>query len=389
MKGIRTTILTAACLVGFALIFAPAPAAADEVIYNDLIVDGSACVGWDCVNGENFGFDTLRLKENNLRVHFWDTSNTSSFPTTDWRIVINSTQNGGGSYFAVEDASAARTPFTLEATAPTHSLYVDDGGRVGLGTSTPSVELHIVDGDTPTVRLNQDGTSGFAAHTWDVAGNETNFFIRDVTDGSKLPFRIRPNSPTSSIDIFSDKILIGKDGQKVQVGDDGDYVGIGTDDPQQVLHVKQATSGNVALRIENDDADWDLRSNSAGDFAITAAGSGVNEFALEEGTGDMTITGTLTVRSGAGNETTYPDYVFEPGYALMPLAELAAFVEREKHLPNVFSLDDIRARKGINMTELQLQLLEKVEELALYTIEQQAVIETLTQRIAELEANGQ
>ncbi len=40
---------------------------ADQVILDDLIVDGSACIGFDCVNGESFGFDTLRLKENNLR----------------------------------------------------------------------------------------------------------------------------------------------------------------------------------------------------------------------------------------------------------------------------------------------------------------------------------
>jgi hypothetical protein len=34
----------------------------DQVFIDDLIVDGSACIGQDCVNGENFGFDTLRLK---------------------------------------------------------------------------------------------------------------------------------------------------------------------------------------------------------------------------------------------------------------------------------------------------------------------------------------
>ena len=34
---------------------------ADNVILDDLIVDGSACIGFDCVNGESFGFDTLRF----------------------------------------------------------------------------------------------------------------------------------------------------------------------------------------------------------------------------------------------------------------------------------------------------------------------------------------
>ena len=58
-----------------------ASALADQVILDDLIVDGSACIGFDCVNGESFGFDTLRLKENNLRIKFQDTSSSASFPS--------------------------------------------------------------------------------------------------------------------------------------------------------------------------------------------------------------------------------------------------------------------------------------------------------------------
>jgi hypothetical protein len=55
--------------------------------------------------------------------------------------------------------------------------------------------------DTPGVRLTQTPTAGYPEQTWDVAGNETNFFIRDATGGNLLPFRIRPGAPTSSIDI--------------------------------------------------------------------------------------------------------------------------------------------------------------------------------------------
>jgi hypothetical protein len=54
--------------------------------------------------------------------------------------------------------------------------------------------------NTPGVRFAQSG-GPFGTQTWDVAGNEANFFIRDTTNGSTLPFRIRPGAPTSSIDI--------------------------------------------------------------------------------------------------------------------------------------------------------------------------------------------
>jgi hypothetical protein len=59
-------------------------------------------------------------------------------------------------------------------------------------------------GDTPAIRIEQNSNSGFTAQTWDVAGNEANFFVRDITSGSRLPFRIRPGAPTSSIDIQAD-----------------------------------------------------------------------------------------------------------------------------------------------------------------------------------------
>jgi len=183
----------------------------DQVILDDLIVDGSICAGMDCVNGESFGFDTVRLKENNLRIRFVDTSSTSSFPTNDWQLTANDSSNGGANKFSIDDIDGGRTPFTIEAGAPSNSLYVDDGGRVGFGTSTPVVNLHAVSGNTPTLRLEQDGSNGFTPQTWDVAGNEAGFFVRDATNGSKLPFRIIPGAPSSSIHVGSNgNVGLGK-----------------------------------------------------------------------------------------------------------------------------------------------------------------------------------
>ena len=118
----------------------------DQVFFDDLIVNGSICAGLDCVNGESFGFDTLRLKENNLRIRAQDTSNSASFPTRDWQITFNDSSNGGKNKFSIDDIDGARTPFTIEAGAPSNSLFVEDGGRIGFGTATPTVDLHVVFG---------------------------------------------------------------------------------------------------------------------------------------------------------------------------------------------------------------------------------------------------
>ncbi len=205
----------------------------DQVFADDLIVQGSACVGLDCVNGESFGFDTIRLKENNTRIKFDDTSTSAGFPATDWQLTANDSASGGLNKFSIEDITAARVPFTIEGNAPTNSLYVDDGGRLGLGTATPVLDVHILSNNTPALRLEQDGTGGFTPQTWDIAGNEANFFVRDVTGGSRLPFRIRPGAPTSSIDISS-----------------SGSVGIGTASPGFPVHLVTNSSTNAAIVAE-------------------------------------------------------------------------------------------------------------------------------------------
>jgi hypothetical protein len=179
-------------------------AIADQVIPDDLIVQGSLCVGLDCVNNENFGFDTIILKENNTRILFNDTSVQAGFPANDWRLIANDSASGGSSLFAIEDATAARRLLTLTAGAAANSIFVDSTGRVGFRTSTPVLDLHVSTSNTPAHRLEQTNAGGFTAQTWDIAGNEANFFVRDVTSGSRLPFRIRPGAPTSSIDISAD-----------------------------------------------------------------------------------------------------------------------------------------------------------------------------------------
>lgn len=229
----------------------------DQVISDDLIVQGSMCIGVDCVNGEGFGFDTQRFKENNLRIHFDDTSNSASFPKNDWRISINDSSNGGASYFAIDDATAGTRPMTIRDGAGNNALYISNrGGNVGLGTATPVVELQVTDGDTPTMRLEQNGTFGWAPQTWDMGANESNFFIRDVTNGSSLSFRIRPRAPQNSI----------------YVDAEGD-IGLGTDDPGD--NGLQVEEGNVYIKN--------------GNLGINAEPSAL---AALQVVGDMNVTGT-------------------------------------------------------------------------------------------------
>jgi len=87
-------------------------------------------------------------------------------------------------------------------------------------------------------------------------------------------------------------------------------------------------------------------------------------------------------------ETNWPDYVFANNYQLSSLQELEAFIQKNSHLPNVPSAKEVN-EKGINVVEMDATLLRKIEELTLYTIQQNKQIEALQKRLKQLEQQMQ
>ena len=76
-----------------------------------------------------------------------------------------------------------------------------------------------------------------------------------------------------------------------------------------------------------------------------------------------------------------PDYVFEPDYNLWSLEEIEQYIHFYKHLPGIPSQYEIKQQGGANMGELNMKLLQKIEELTLYTIRQQKEIEALKSKL--------
>lgn len=79
------------------------------------------------------------------------------------------------------------------------------------------------------------------------------------------------------------------------------------------------------------------------------------------------------------------DGVFKDNYKLMPLADLQKFIKTNLHLPEVPTEAEV-LKQGYDLAEMQGILLKKIEELTLYTIKQQELIEQLQQKVNELEA---
>ncbi len=75
--------------------------------------------------------------------------------------------------------------------------------------------------------------------------------------------------------------------------------------------------------------------------------------------------------------STWPDFVFDKNYKMISIKDLEAYLNKNKHLPNIPSSSDVEKNGGVSIGEMQTKLLQKIEELSLYIIEQNKRIEIL------------
>ncbi|HEV8433890.1 MAG TPA: tail fiber domain-containing protein, partial [Thermoanaerobaculia bacterium] len=172
------------------------PHATPMTFFSDFVsAAGGVCGGSDCTSTESMGTATIKLKANNVRLKFEDTSTLSGFPGTDWQLSANDTFSGGANKFFVEDLTAATVPFTIEGGTPNNTLWVDSTARVGINTSTPARDLTVDDPVSSIIRMEQSA-SPFQA--WDVVANNNNFIVRDVSHETD-PFIVRTSAPYYSL----------------------------------------------------------------------------------------------------------------------------------------------------------------------------------------------
>jgi hypothetical protein len=92
--------------------------------------------------------------------------------------------------------------------------------------------------------------------------------------------------------------------------------------------------------------------------------------------GGIHVNGTIKTKEVNVTATGWADYVFTLGYQLMPLSEVEAYIAKNGHLPNVPTEAEVM-EKGVNLLEMNVKLLEKVEELTLHLIRQEKLIQEL------------
>lgn len=142
----------------------------------------------------------------------------------------------------------------------------------------------------------------------------------------------------------------------------------------------------VGLLLMTFDWDWIVGNTitpTPGILAIKAASNGNVGIGTPNPTEKLAVNGTIRAKEIKVKASPWPDYVFNDDHQLMPLDSLASFVKENKHLPNIAPAKSVE-ENGVALGELNRQLLQKIEEMTLYLIQQNKGMKTLIQEIESL-----
>lgn len=211
-------------------------------------------------------------------------------------------------------------------TNSTTQMTIDGSGKVGIGTNTPGAKLDILTDHTSQIPIR-------------ITHNNYNDWVlqKRRTDNTQL-FGIKEENSDGSMGFATA-------GVTRMVIDRLGHVGIGTPTPQTALHVN----------------------------------------------GDLRVDGTIFHRGILKSQEinvevpngTWKDYVFAPSYRLKSLREVEQFIQSNGHLPEIPSAKEVE-QNGISVGDMQAKLLQKVEELTLYVIEQDKMIKAQAKEIEAL-----
>jgi hypothetical protein len=327
-------------------------------------------------------------------------------------------ENGANLGFLMLEGADGSIHLTTGTTGFGDDLVIMPSGFVGIGTDNPDCGLEVAGAGIWNSSIGiRDTTSG---QDWRMAVQGTDFHITKVAGSTFTPVKISATGTSNTLVIDDSKVGIGKlapsatlDVKGANTNDTSDalvvYNSAGTD----LFHIEnsgQVGVGNSSpmarLMVTGDGVDPALRVQNGGStrFSVNAnGGATIGTFDLtgspanglfvsggvRVGAPDlpagykMSVDGKIICEEVLVQDSgSWPDYVFADDYNLRPLSEVEAHIRSDRRLPGIPDAGTV-AVEGISVGQMQKQMMEKIEELTLYIIEQDKRIAELESRMGE------
>jgi len=256
-------------------------------------------------------------------------------------------------------------------------------GKVGIGTNAPILGLSIETGASAAIAPLSSAPSGSA---WIGASGSGG----GITMGQYASYYGYIQSRNKATNIIPYPLALNPL---------GGFVGIGTASPGTLLHLKNSDPTLITLQRENSTANVNIAYKNDnnliyagldvnGGFTIgtepnliassvfTARSNGNIGIGTTAPTEKLSVKGKIRAQEIKVELTGWADYVFAKDYKLPTLEETENHIKKNGHLPNIPSAAEV-AKNGVELGEMNKKLLQKIEELTLYIIDQQKRIEKL------------
>ncbi|MCX6181849.1 MAG: hypothetical protein NT150_07975 [Bacteroidetes bacterium] len=276
----------------------------------------------------------------------------------------------------------------------------DGDGNFGLGTAIPTAKLHV----NGSLRFQGNGAgSNYVLTSVDGDGNAMWKAPDWIRSGSNISYSggnvgIGTNDPETALQIIAPKseITLKSTGEVFNVGQwsttTAYYAGLNIKGfyNYHIGTTFHANSYGHFFEIANTSipgaASIKMADSRVIIGGVTFKGNGGIDVSTRSGYSVFrvnTTDSTVYAREIKVTLKTFPDYVFEKNYELMPLNELDKYISQNKHLPNINTAADV-VDNGLSLGEMQVKQMEKIEELTLYIIQQQKEMDEMKASIVKL-----